>query len=180
MSEEEQDFHSRLAEQKDTKVEMPEILSGKQLVEIVREMFEYVPERVSAHFVESSMLLTLAGMKGVGEALEATILPDGVVDQELVEAVKKANEYFERIYPFVRLQTPGKGSISPTTHQARIWVGIRNLVGFERLSKLTTLPGVVPFEASKGFDALDKWVQQMESGFDQAIQNDKIPKNHLN
>jgi len=122
----------------------PEPLSGLETSKIVKEIYDSLGPRLGSYFVESNVVLTIAGARGHTEFYIDYPRPD---DDEKLRSLNGM------------LEPRGlKISRGTAIHDGTLlMVGIESLKGYERVSKLTAFSFYRPFDASQGWDGLDEW-----------------------
>ncbi len=147
----------------------PECLSGAETAELVAEIYDIAGRRMGPILMEANILLTLSGARG---QTEASIISPIAEDWE---AVTKVNE---------KLQPKGvsitaRAELSKTVHEKDVLTfDVESLLGYahvSHLAKAAGIPGVEPFDASKGWEGLVEWKQDTWNAIETALKTGQIP-----
>jgi hypothetical protein len=123
---------------------IPEVLTGERVVEIVKEIFDKLPIILACKLVDSNVVLTLAGLKA-----ESEFFVDLNTD---LKAINKLNKLTEEHLDFHIVDKISNNWM----------IRIVNLKGWERISKTTKIPGVNHFESKKGWNYFhNNWHQNL-------------------
>lgn len=123
---------------------IPQPLTGTQTAEIISKLYKHLGPELGQSFVESNVVLTIAGARGYTEMY---------VDYPEAGDSEK----------FIELNEVLKGtpiSVSPIIMKGlenSLTVSFENLKGYEVISRSTKLEGIVPFYADEGREGLKKW-----------------------
>lgn len=140
------DQKRNLLPKKNAEVNVPEPLSTQELVEIVSEAYLLVGPRNGSALVEANIILTLSGTRGHTEFfIDDPTKTDSADVDKLKELFARKGIIIDAIGPFM---SP-RGEI--------LMVGMVSLRGIERVSKLTKIPGFIPFQASQGWEGYIEW-----------------------
>jgi len=136
-----------------TKVEVESLtaiqepLKGEKTVEIIAQIYEFLGPRLGCEFVESNVILTIAGARGAaGLRYYYPESDDYNKLQALNEIVKQWN---------IRIKTSGDDE------KNKMGVRIDNLYGYELIIRQTKIHFIKPFNASEGWDGFDAWDNAM-------------------
>jgi hypothetical protein len=133
------------------KTETPSPLSGKDTALLVERVFNNADSRLNQRLVESNVVLTLSGFKPSTDVFIPISDPSEIETIKL--EVEKLNSYFEKVNPDIQIhaaRSPGRKGDSTS-------MKVNSLLGFERLSKTSKLPGMIPFDRSTGWEGWWKW-----------------------
>ena len=152
----------------------PGVKSGRETAKLAEKMFEKAPPRLGAHFVESNVVLTMAGLK------PSTTFYVPVLDMEgwrdLRQNIRELNRTLDD--KGIRMETKAKPRHSPKDGQLIQEVEMDNLGALERTTKESKIPGVPPFSKERGFKGLDEWRQEKADGLMKAVANGEIPEEY--
>lgn len=127
---------------------IPKPLTGTEIAAAFAKAYELVGPRIGSRLVEANIVLTLAGARGHTELFLESPKDDDI------QQIKKLNSLFIKDGIFV--YTNEKLFKTPIG-DTMLMVGIASLRGYERVSKLTKIPGITPFAASLGEDGFYEW-----------------------
>jgi len=162
-------FFGRLRK-KETKI--PESLTGQEVASMVEECYEQLPISLGSRLVDSNVVLTLAGFKPMTEFF-IPVLTDEVLE-EIKQGIEKANTFFKKMG--IKLAHVGKPFNKPTGAKERTqMVSIASLLGSERISKTTQMPGISHFDHRNGFEGLRDWHNRTWDELEQNQAQNKIP-----
>lgn len=155
---------------------IPEPLSGQEVAKLVERLFGKVSVDMGCHLVDSNVVLTFAGLKG---RTEFTI--DVPTDEDVRRTESETatlNTLLREADPNILLGLSKKILDRTASGEKRpkykfMWV--ENLVGYERASKTSKLPGVTPFERNRGWSGLRQWYNKTWDNLVQAQKEGKIP-----
>ncbi len=151
---------------------VPEPRTAAQVVDLIKAKFEQVSPNLRHALVESNVVLTLAGMKGMTEFF-IHIKDEGTL-QQLTRDLEILNQIDEQIH----FRLAGKPFRAPATEQNTQMVSLDSLPGIERISKISKLPGVTPFAREEGWEGLVKWRQKLIQGIEAAEEVGSSPKGY--
>ncbi len=121
---------------------IPTPLTGEQTAEIINKMYDKLGPESGQVLVESNVVLTIAGARGhTGFYVNFPEAGD-------IEKFMGLNEVLKG--------TPIKIECHKFNDNL-LAVCIKNLKGYERISRLTKLEGITPFFADEGWEGLEKW-----------------------
>lgn len=127
-------------------IPIPEAMSGAEVADLVAQLYPVAGSRLGAHLVESNIVLTLAGVRGQTEFFITNPTTDDKLKMEELNKVLLSRG--------ISVELDGDTFVSPTSGETTQMVNLESLRGYERGSRLTTIPGVPPFSASEGWDGL--------------------------
>lgn len=151
----------------------PEKQLGRTVAALVNGIFEQLPPIVSQCLVDSNVVLTLAGTRGDTDMFIPIDKPEQV--DELIQAVEQMNKHLLAVSPQIRFTTNRRLTRSRGTGENLMLVSVENLNGYEKVTKRSTIPGVIPFQASLGFGELQTWRIQCLESIETAGANGLIP-----
>ncbi|MBL8030052.1 MAG: hypothetical protein JNN11_02290 [Candidatus Doudnabacteria bacterium] len=141
---------------------IPETLSGQEVADLFQKAYAELTLNIKEHLVDSNVILTTAGLKAQTEFF---VDIKGEEDAAGVQVqVNKLNELFKILNPEIKFSMVKK-SISPPRRGKRQMVSIQSLLGAERVSKISKIPGVIPFDKSTGWDGFVKWRSSIAKNF---------------
>lgn len=158
---------------KQPSIVVPELRRGKEIADIMSELYPLLPERISRHLVESNIVLTFAGLKPETFTNVHTSLTAEGMDVEITNAAITANQLLE--------QSGTQFLDTPTLQTNKGWratLFTQSLLGLERMSRLSHIPGVKPFDGKSGFDGFDQWHAETRKAIIQAQQDGTIPAHY--
>jgi hypothetical protein len=145
---------------------IPEPLSGDETAAIIADLYDLAEPRLGAAFVEANNVLTIAGVRGQTEFfIHDPREEDRETIMELDEALKSRG---------MSMRTVGDVIKRPNERDT-LMVNLMNLKGFERVSKLTHIPGILPFEASTGWEGFREWSSRCFSKLEELSATGKLP-----
>ena len=145
---------------------VPEPLSGSETAEIISSLYDSAGPRVGAHLVEANSVLTFAGVRGQTEFFIKN------PTSEDRESIVKANETVAT--KGIRIRSVGKDLNDPEG-KSILMVNVGSLRGHERVSLLTKLPGVKPFNSGSGWEGFAKWNSELGRAIDTAQKDRLLP-----
>lgn len=131
------------------KLFVPEPLSGIETAEIVSQAYEHVDPRIGSILVESNVVLTLAGARGFTEFYISDPIPEDFPQ------INSINKVLAR--KGMRMRPHDEIFAASSDGQQNRIVGVENLQGYEYSSRLSSIPEVIPFDASSGWAGLETW-----------------------
>lgn len=132
---------------------IPEPLSGEETAEIVSQIYETVSPKVISRFVEANIVLTLEGARGQTEFF---------IDYPTEEDKHQLNQISTLLESRgIRTKHSNKTFKSPSTGIETLMISLDSLRGYERVSKISHVPGVIPFEAAGGWEGESMWWQKV-------------------
>ena len=146
---------------------IPEVFSGKEVARLSEELYEKIPREFGAHFVESGVVLTMAGFKPNTE-----IWHSFTDEEELKESVARINSLLKE----KGIELGFVGEVEKSEDKKIQMLTVENLKGYERKSKTTKIPGVAKFESKAGFEGLMRWTEDTVRGLEEAQRDGKIPQ----
>ena len=152
----------------------PGVKSGRETAKLTQKMFEKAPPRIGAHFVESNVILTMAGLK------PNTMFYVPVLDSEDWRDLRRDVQRLNRTLADdgIQIRTKARPRHSPKDDQLITEVEIDNINALERTTKDANIPGVPPFSKERGFEGIDEWRQEKADGLMKAVDEGKIPKKY--
>lgn len=146
---------------------IPEMLSGQETAAIVEELYDIAGPRIGSQFVESNIVLTLAGARGQTEFfIKNPQTGDRAIINKINEELLKKGM---KIYPVGEVNTETTDGSEFQT------VNLMNLHGFERSSKLSHIPGIIPFDSSTGWDGFQQWNSETFSRMKELAKQGQFP-----
>lgn len=165
---------SKNPDQVKEELKIPEALSGQETAKIVEDLFERCPIALSSSLVESNVVLTIAGIKSFTNCDPYIVSKQNLEDFR--RGVNEINQYFqERSLP-VSFKLIDETDFSSSENINRISIMILNLVGFERATKRSKIPGVSVYEASSGPEGFNRFWGDFEERIKRAKEEGKISK----
>ena len=161
-----QTLQDEVTRQMESPTYIPEPLSGEETAAVIADLYDLAGPRLGAAFVEANIVLTIAGARGQTDFL--------IHDprEEDRETIKKMDEALKS--RGMSMRTVG-GVINRPNERDTLRVHLRNLRGYERVSKLTRIPGILPFEASTGWEEFYEWNKQCSSNLEELSATGKLP-----
>lgn len=147
--------------------QIPEPLSGVETSEIISQIYGTAGARISPLLVESNIVLTFAGARGHTEFFIRNTIEE---DWQRIDEVNKLLEE-----KGIRMKAHRNTFDTPRDDGQTLMVGVESLRGYERVSRLTNIPGIVPFDASTGWDGLTAWKQRVRKAVIEGQQSGVIP-----
>lgn len=133
-------------------LDIPEVLSGSEVADIAKECYAKAPNLLGPKLVESNIVLTLAGLKGATEFFIP--LRQDMDEQTIDKEISILNSLLEE--RGINFDKAGKPFMTKEGLEKQM-VGIINLRGLERVSKMTNIPGVEEFDSNQGFSGEESW-----------------------
>jgi hypothetical protein len=152
------------------KAEIAEYLSGTDTALLVEGVFSNVDSQLDQRLVEANVVLTLSGFKPSTDVF-IPINNQSEIDNIKLE-VEKLNTYFKKVNPDIRISTSGRISRKGNNTSMKV----NSLLGFERLSKTSKLPGMITFDRSSGWEGWWEWYGKVVDGLEEAQEQGKLPK----
>ncbi len=152
------------------KAKIPEPLSGQETALLAEKIFNNTDNRVAQHMVDSNVILTLSGFKPSTDVF-ISIAHESEIESVMLE-VEKLNSYLEQTHPDIRISTSGR----PSRKGNLTSIKVNSLLGYERLSKKSRLPGMTPFDSSTGWEGWWEWYKKVCDDLEEAQEQGKIPK----
>lgn len=155
-------------------LEIRETLDGQELAELESELFKVAPEYLQPHLLESNVVLVLAGFKPQSEFF---INLKSEADLQKVKGdLEKLNQALEGQGTLARFEIIGEPS-SPQDkpEELEAMISAESLVGYERMSHSTAIPGVPEFDSGAGWEEFEKWYPSFVAGVEQAQKQGKLP-----
>lgn len=146
-----------------------EVLPGERVANIVEQCFEVCPLELREHLVDSNVVLTLAGLKPQTEFFVA--VDDEQAEERLRSEVEQLNSSLDRLKPEVQFRIAAKPPADQSNKKTRI--SVYNLNGYERASRVTTIPGIIPFEKRNGWEEWGKWRRSMKESCNALPEDEK-------
>lgn len=144
---------------------IPEPLNSVELVALVSEMYSIAGPRIGAILVEANNVLTIAGARGQTDFfIDNPTSEDTDVIERISAAMSSkgvwliADEVMER---------SGKDPF--------LMVSIQSARGYERVSRLTQIPGIHPFDSTGGLEGIDEWKHKTFQNLEEEWLNGNIP-----
>jgi len=150
----------------------PEVLSGKETADLVEREYEKNPSVLTARLVNSNAVLTLAGLKGHTEIFIRVESEKEI--KSIEEDIEKLNDSLEK--KGIRFNISPNRNDKGSKSGQRLAVGISNLRGLERTTKLTKLPGVPALDSQKGFAGAADWGEELAQNFTEKQRQGEIPQ----
>lgn len=126
----------------------PEPLSGMETSKIVEELYSQLPVHVAAHLVDPNVVLTIAAARGQTEFFIRNPSADDA------ESIHVSNRILDKFG--LRFRQVGRID-RDAQERPSLMVSVDSLKGYERVSKQTKIPGVLPFESSTGWEGYNHW-----------------------
>ena len=150
---------------------IPEVLSGKEVANIAAELYQKIPRKFGAHFVEPGFILTMAGFKPNTELFHS------FADNRELDEVKEDITTINSLLKERGIEFGFVGEAEEQEGKKMQMFTVENLRGYERESKTTKIPGVARFESKDGFDGLMRWTEETVQGLEEAQKRGEIPQN---
>ena len=142
---------------------IPDFLSGQETADLVAKVFGKLRPNFSEHLVDSNVVLTLAGFKPQTDFFIELNIPQ---DRVLVEGqVEGLNAELKGINPEIKFQIVGL-PFEDSANRLTQMVSVENLLGVERVSKVSKIPGVESFNRAAGWRGLSKWHKKIIENFE--------------
>lgn len=154
--------------------ELQEVLDGQEVAELESKLFKVAPEYLQPHLLESNVVLVLAGFKPQSEFF---ISLKSKADLPKVKGgLEKLNRALEQQGTLARFEAIGQ-PFSPQHKPEELdaIISIESLVGYERMSHSTAIPGVPEFDSRAGWEEFEKWYPGFVNGVEQAQKQGKLP-----
>lgn len=152
--------------------DIPEVLSGKETAVLVAREYENNPSTLTARLVNSNAVLTLAGLKGHTEIFIPVESEKEI--KSIEENIEKLNDSLEE--EGIRFSVSANRKDKGAKPGQRLAVGISNLKGLERTTKLTKIPGVPVLDSQKGFTGAVDWGKELAQDFAQKQRQGEVPQ----
>ncbi|MDO8482116.1 MAG: hypothetical protein Q7S75_03480 [bacterium] len=135
---------------------LKEVLTGREVANIVESVFNKIPPVLSHELVDSNIVLTLAGIKPV---TSFHCSANSSTDTEMLHGgILTLNSLLSKNYPNIRFHLIGQPFNKPSGKKERIQMAsVENLQGWERVSSTTKIPGIRAFDSRSGWDGLKRW-----------------------
>lgn len=141
------DFLKQPVNVESTSLSAPEPLTAPETTQIISSMYDIAGPRVGSFLVEANNVLTIAGARGQTEFyIFSPIEEDQAAVSRLDNTFKSQGISFSTTKVIKRQDKPDF-----------IIVNLESLKGFERVSKTTKIPGVIPYDSKSGWDGLKEW-----------------------
>jgi hypothetical protein len=129
--------------------DLPEILIADETATVISNLYQVAGLKIGSLLVDSNIVLTVAGARGQTEFF---------INQPNVDDLETIEKLNEQLLPLgMKIFKNGEIDKRPRDGSEYQMVNLQNLKGFERVSKLTKIPGITPFDASTGWDGYEKW-----------------------
>src|SRR3989338_7091673 len=157
--------------------EIPHALTGGKVVEIVSNNFDELPVKLRNHLVESNVVLTLAGLKPQSE-----FFIDIDTEEEskiLANQINQLNAKFNETNPEISFLLVGDPFVSGSHKDPKPltqMISVKNLIGAERISKISKIPGMIPFEASSGWQGAEIWWHKVVANVEKLQRDNQLPQ----
>lgn len=145
---------------------IPEPLTGAETANIVSELYSAAGPRLGSILVESYIVLTLAGARGQTEFF---LSEPTIEDRKAIEALNDI--LLRKGLKMTDYQT----FVSPSNGKETLMIDLESLRGYARVSRLTKIPGIKPFDESTGWNGLKTWIHESYESMEQAQAQGKIP-----
>src|SRR5688572_20452406 len=132
---------------KNTEVTIPEPLSAEETAKIISEAYRIVGPRIGSSFVEANNVLTFSGERGQTEFFIDDPYQNDIDQIKLLKPLEDDG---------ISIRTVGKPFVSPRGANT-LMITVESLLGYERVSKMTRMPGFSPFDAKSGWEGLTEW-----------------------
>ncbi len=146
---------------------IPEPLTGAETANIVSELYSAAGPRLGSRLVESNIVLTLAGARGQTEFFLSEPTAE---DRKSIEAL---NDILEK--KGIKMKSMSKTFVSPRNGKETLMIDLESLRGYARVSRLTKIPGIKPFDESTGWNGLNTWIHESYESIEQAQSQGIIP-----
>jgi hypothetical protein len=161
------------------KEKYPEVLTGQEVADLVKNLSEQCSPLLAEHLVKSNVVLTLAGLKPMTE------FPIKVKDAEDVAQIQndidKLNKYLaqeQKNIMFLKITNKPFIIGGSESEEKAVLLDLYNLSGFERISKISKIPGLTPFYSNQGFEILFTWAKEIVPKLQKAKDEGLIPQNY--
>jgi len=154
--------------------EIPPLRSGNEVARLIEEWSHIVPEPLQHILRQSTVALTVAGLKPF------TFTHVDVEKGDELETVKSGIDALNTIS-----NEQGLGLVwwlsdeiekSASDGIEFLEIHLKNLLAYERVSKTSQLPGVAEYEVSRGEDGLHDWYKNTRSGLQEAQKQGLLPQ----
>lgn len=136
---------------------------AERAVRRIEALYKIANPKIGATLVEANIVLTLADARGQTE-----FFIDDPKEDDL-ENIKKLDAILKPLGLKIRV-------IGEIHKDEAPMVSIGSLQGYARMSRLSKLPGVVPFDASSGWDGFRHWNDSLWRNFQQAQNEGRYPR----
>lgn len=162
---ESQQIHPEDTLESSTALRIPETLSSDEIVALVSEMYSIAGPRIGAILVEANNILTFAGARGQTEFfIDNPTLEDTAAIAQLSVVMRPKGLFLEADDVMER---PGRDPF--------LMVNVQSLRGFERVSRLTQIPGIHPFDLNRGLEGIDQWEKETMQSLEEEQLRGNIP-----
>ncbi|MBI2121806.1 MAG: hypothetical protein HYT98_01655 [Candidatus Sungbacteria bacterium] len=154
---------------RDGKTEFNVEKAAEWAAERAEEWYTQIDPKIGTYLVDANVVLTVAGARGQTE-----LFIDNAEEKDL-ETIKKLNALSEP--QGVRFNVR---EFSEKLHNGGKFIGVEveSLKGYEFTSRRSKIPGITPFDSSKGWDAVPQWRISLEENMKRLQQEGVIPR-HL-
>lgn len=127
---------------------IPDLLTSDELATVIADMYTITGSRIGSVLVEANIVLTITGGRAQTEFFIDNPTSE---DETAIERLKTALEH-----KGFRLEYHREGSPRPEK-PPYLMVNLESVRGYERVSRSTSIPGIIPYDASSGFEGIDNW-----------------------
>jgi len=158
---------------------------GERTAKLVEKIYDKLPPHLASHFVEPSVVLTMAGHKGMGEYHLSLPPEEERQKQEFQDFQEWTTEIntilLEEGHPEITFDT-SKGTFDqaarPISRGGKVFIGgVTNLDALEHLSKETEIPGIPQYQSSTGLEGTREWWEKAEETLKHARDSGELPNN---
>ncbi|MCL5435544.1 MAG: hypothetical protein M1275_00440 [Patescibacteria group bacterium] len=157
------------------KIDSAEPLSGREVAKIIENLYGRLPPDIGCHLAESNVVLTLSGMKGMTQFYVEASAPSDA--ERIKSSISQLNDWLIQHQPELQF-VPARSPRANVEGRQLLSVGVNNLRGYERASRLSKLPGVRPFDSQEGFTGLGQWMADCGEGLRKAQVSGALPKDY--
>lgn len=153
------------------KENVPETLNGEEVSLMVEKVYDKLSPDLARCLVQSNVVLAMAGFKPRSDFFIDINSPEDTT--RLAAEVEKFNKFLNN--PQIRFRVQGKPFEIPEGKRLTQMLGVDSLLGWERMTRITKIPGVPVFDRQLGWNGFEKWHGNFIKGIEQAEKAGKIP-----
>lgn len=129
----------------------------------ISEIYEFLGPKIGSRFVNTNVVLAIAGLKGLAD------VPWVMLNKKGVERIEKLNEKIKARGLKISCPKNLGDEIIPKI------ISLYSLKGIERKTKTTRIPGIIPFDSLSGFKGFYEWNANFGKSLKLAQERGEIP-----
>lgn len=155
-------------------IKLPEILEVNRVAEIVQKIFESLPFEIGREFVQSNLILTMAGLKPTTEMY--VMLNDHMTLERYARELQQLAPLLNSIDTII--DKPIGPLIHASEQKPIAMVEMVSLRGVERTAKLSRFKGMPDFKSTEGLEGYQRWLGKVRQLLREAQATGSIPKDY--